>query len=89
MGNMFEKFLGRKKGEGSLSNAPTFEELCDSLPEGLREEMHDLGKEVGGETGPPTDYFEGNYDDLLPEQRKYNDLLSQAKHAYSELGERI
>lgn len=89
MANIFEKFLGRKKEKPAVIEEPTFEELCDSLPEKSRKELYDLAKEVSGEAGPPTNYFEGNYDDLLPEQRRFNELLSQAKHAHSESGERM
>jgi len=91
MANIFEDFLGKRKTkeEEPITKEPTFEDLCESLSEDLGKELRDLVKDVSGEEGPSTDYFEGNYEDLTPEQRRYNKLLSQAKHAHSESGERM
>lgn len=91
-----EKLFGGKKKEeppvtkeASATKDSTFDKLCNSLPDDLRKELRELVKEMSGEEGPSTDYFEGNYDDLTPEQRRFNELLSQAKHTRSESGERM
>ncbi|HBB37158.1 MAG: hypothetical protein UX02_C0002G0365 [Candidatus Moranbacteria bacterium GW2011_GWC1_45_18] len=91
MANFIEKIFGGKMiaEEASTIKDSTFDELCNSLPEDLRKELCELAKEVSGEAGPPTKYFEGNNDDLSPKQRRFNELLSQAKHAHSESGERM
>lgn len=87
MANIFEKFLGKKKEEPAAIKEPTFEELCGFLPEESKKELCDLAKEISGESGSPTNYFEGNYDDLSPEQKRFNELIGLARKEYFGVGE--
>jgi UDP-2,3-diacylglucosamine pyrophosphatase LpxH len=90
---LMEMFSGGKSKEKEtepISKEPTFEDLLNSLPnEELKNEMSALIKEVSGEGGPPVGYFKGNYDDLLPEQRRYNELLGIARKEYFGIGEEV
>lgn len=88
MENFLEKFLGRKKESEPLIQEPTFEDLIKALPDdNLRNELRGLAKEVSGEAGPPVGCFKGNYDDLVPEQKRFNDLLGMARREYFGAGE--
>jgi hypothetical protein len=95
MAGLLEMFRGFKKlktkeEEELLFKEPTFEDLENALPENLRGEFHEIVKGLSGESGPPPmEYIQGNYDELLPEQRRFNELLSQAKHNFNETGERV
>lgn len=95
MAGLLEMFRGFKKPktkerEDPLFEEPTLEDLENALPENLRGEFHEIVKGLSGESEPPLmEYIQGNYDDLLPEQRRFNELLSQAKHNFDETGERI
>jgi hypothetical protein len=91
MAGLIERFLGGNKEGGDLFlKKPSLQDLENALPKNLRDEFHKIVKELSGESGPPPmEYIQGNVDRLLPEQRRFNELLSQAKHNFDETGERI
>jgi len=87
MANIFEKFLGKKEKPKETISEPSFEDLANALPsKELKEEFIGLVKELGGESGHP-DYYKGDYDNLTPEQRRYNEILQTARKEYFGVGE--
>ena len=87
MANIFEKFLRKKEKPEEIISEPSLVDLANALPsEELKNEFFSLIKELGGEAGHP-DYYKGNYDNLTPEQRRYNEILQVARKEYFGIGE--
>jgi hypothetical protein len=86
MPNFMEKFFGRKKTQEQLAQEPIFEDLCNALPAETQEEFRELAKEFGGEEGRRTTKFNGNYDGLSLEERRFNELLNKANKEYYGVG---
>ena len=86
MANLMEKLFGKKKEATSIVREPSFEDLYNALPAEMQEEFRDLAKEFGGEEGRRVTKFNGNYDDLSLEERRFNELLNKANKEYYGVG---